>query len=232
MLDADNLRKLTSLAKEDRPFKDPIKLVRIYDKANGFKGCVLVDGFHRVEAMTRAGKKTIPAIIKEGTKLDAVLEAAKANQQHGLPTSTKAYRDALSKVVRAGGYKNKHGIKPIKTLVVELGIPCNERTARRWMQQDTPAIYRQHYAQKADNETTATSPKPRSPDFTLEVDGIKAQLTNLIEKLRHHRNRPEAQNAAFELEQALAAAVKDMQPIWNEFAEEETDAEEGIENPF
>lgn len=238
VLDADNLRKLTRLAKEGRPFKDPIELVRIHDKAKGFKGCVLVDGFHRVMATERAGKKTIRAIITDGTKKDAVMKAAQANQQHGLPTANREHRDTLRKVIQAGGYKDKHGVKPIKTLVEELGMPCNERTVRRWMEQDSPDIYRKHYARGADNEPTSDKLKTRVPDFAAEVNGIETELNKLIEKLEYHRNRPEAQEAASELAKVLEGAVEAVTPIWNEFANIRADAEdtegleEGNDNPF
>lgn len=240
VVDEDNLRRLTTLVREGRPFKDPIELVRIHDKAKGFKGCVLVDGFHRVMATERAGKKTIRAIITDGTKADAVLKAAKANQQHGLPTTNREHRDTLRKVVRVGGYrdKNTHEIKTIKNLVEELGMPCNERTARRWMEQDSPAIYRKYYARGADNEPTADKPKTRVPDFAAEVNGIATELNKLIEKMEDHRNRPEAQEAASELEKVLKGAVEDVTPIWDEFAKIRADAKEpeGLEeesgNPF
>lgn len=238
VLDGDNLRRLTTLVREGRPFKDPIELVRIQDKAKGFKGCVLVDGFHRVMATERAGKKTILAVITDGTKADAVRKAAQANQQHGLPTTNREHRDTLRRVIRVGGYKDKHGVKPIKTLVEELGMPCNERTARRWMEQDSPDIYRKHYARGADNEPTSDEPKTRVPDFAAEVNGIATELNKLIEKLEDHSNRPEAQWAAFELKEVLETAVEAVTPIWQGFANTRADAEEsewleeGSSTPF
>jgi hypothetical protein len=44
----------------------------------------LARGFLRLEAAKRAGCKTIKAIVKPGTRRDAILEAAGANATHGL----------------------------------------------------------------------------------------------------------------------------------------------------
>ena len=55
----------------------------------------LSDGFHRVEAALRSGRKRIDAEIKKGTRRDAILDAVGANATHGLPRSNADKRRAV-----------------------------------------------------------------------------------------------------------------------------------------
>lgn len=55
----------------------------------------LADGFHRVEAATRAGLETLPAEVKHGTRRDAVLYACGANAAHGLRRTNADKRRAV-----------------------------------------------------------------------------------------------------------------------------------------
>jgi hypothetical protein len=48
---------------------------------------LLSDGFHRLYAARLAGLESIKADVKEGTKVDALLFACKANTMHGIPLS-------------------------------------------------------------------------------------------------------------------------------------------------
>lgn len=64
-------------------------IVVFYDKLGDESGGdgihYLADGHHRVAAAKRADLTELHAIIKKGTKRDAVLYAASANGQHGVP---------------------------------------------------------------------------------------------------------------------------------------------------
>lgn len=60
----------------------------------------LTDGFHTYEAHKREGKKKVYCEVRPGTREDAVIDAAGANQQHhGLKRSNKDKRRAVSKVL-------------------------------------------------------------------------------------------------------------------------------------
>lgn len=57
--------------------------------------CILVDGFHRIEAYRAAGITTIPADILPGTRRDALLYAVGANASHGLRRTNADKRRAV-----------------------------------------------------------------------------------------------------------------------------------------
>jgi hypothetical protein len=67
-------------AKADgRPF--PLPPVRIFKDG---KTCWLADGNHTLAGAKEAGEANVPAVVKTGTKRDAILYAAGANAEHGL----------------------------------------------------------------------------------------------------------------------------------------------------
>ncbi len=55
----------------------------------------LADGFHRYEAALRVGKERLHVHVREGTLRDAILYAAQANAQHGLPRNDADKRKAV-----------------------------------------------------------------------------------------------------------------------------------------
>jgi uncharacterized ParB-like nuclease family protein len=55
----------------------------------------MADGFHRAEAHERAGQKTIPANVHQGTRRDAILHSVGANAKHGLRRSNADKRRAV-----------------------------------------------------------------------------------------------------------------------------------------
>lgn len=71
--------------------KEKLPPVRVFNDGTDFW---LVDGFHRVEAALRAGKKRIYAEVRPGTRADAILAACAANATHGLRRSNADKRRA------------------------------------------------------------------------------------------------------------------------------------------
>jgi hypothetical protein len=59
----------------------------------------LADGFHRIEAELRAGKKNVTIERKPGTQRDAILYAVGANATHGLPRSNADKRRGVEAVL-------------------------------------------------------------------------------------------------------------------------------------
>jgi hypothetical protein len=54
------------------------------------------DGFHRLGAYGKAGRLKVWAYVREGTLRDALIHAAGANAEHGLPRTRRDLRRALS----------------------------------------------------------------------------------------------------------------------------------------
>lgn len=60
----------------------------------------LADGFHRVEAVARAGIEKVVADVRPGTRRDAVLYACGANTTHGLRRTNEDKRRAVELLLR------------------------------------------------------------------------------------------------------------------------------------
>jgi hypothetical protein len=78
------------------PFADPVKLVRVKGKRGEGPTLVLVDGWHRVEAMKQAGEDHVVAVIIDGTAEAAFKQALGANSRHGLPRTNGDKRKAVA----------------------------------------------------------------------------------------------------------------------------------------
>jgi hypothetical protein len=63
-------------------------------------------GYHRLEAAEEAGKKSIAAEIRDGTKRDATLYACGANRDHGLRRSRADVRRAISTLLMDEEWKS------------------------------------------------------------------------------------------------------------------------------
>lgn len=70
-------------------FNAPCSAVRVDDQL------ILVDGFHRVAAMEKAGQDQVSVRITKGTKTDALKAALSANITHGLRRSNADKRRAV-----------------------------------------------------------------------------------------------------------------------------------------
>ena len=75
-VDTDDYEVLIRKDKKTWPFP-PLKCVQVD------KDLLLVEGFTRWEAAQSAGRKTVPVVVLEGTREDAIREACGANAEHG-----------------------------------------------------------------------------------------------------------------------------------------------------
>ncbi len=66
---------------QDGEVLPPVVVYMVDDKP------VLAAGFHRVEALRRAGRAKVCAEVRHGTRRDAQLHAIESNRRHGLPLS-------------------------------------------------------------------------------------------------------------------------------------------------
>lgn len=65
----------------------------------------LADGFHRYHAYVAAGKVSIPADLRNGTRREAVLFSLRANDQHGLRRSNADKRKAVETLLADDEWK-------------------------------------------------------------------------------------------------------------------------------
>jgi hypothetical protein len=60
----------------------------------------LADGFHRYYGAEQAGLLKIPAVVHQGTQRDAILYAARANEEHGVQRTQADRKNAVEKLLR------------------------------------------------------------------------------------------------------------------------------------
>lgn len=82
------------MADADEPTEFP-PVVLFFDSTTYWPG----DGHHRIIAKGRAGKATIKADVRKGTRLEATLFAAGANASHGLPRTVADKEKAVRMVL-------------------------------------------------------------------------------------------------------------------------------------
>lgn len=72
------------------PFSTPCSVYRVSGQM------ILTDGFHRVQAMQKAGRDAIRATVTDGSKSDALIAALGANHSHGLRRTNADKRRAVT----------------------------------------------------------------------------------------------------------------------------------------
>lgn len=89
----------------------------------------LADGFHRVEALRRIGKKSVMAELQNGEYKDALLYALKANSTHGLRRTNADKRHALEMAWNAR--EHLFGGEPSDALLADV-CGVTRLTVRNW----------------------------------------------------------------------------------------------------
>ena len=106
---------------------------------------LLVDGFHRLEAMRSRGERQTTANVRQAGSLEeARWWAAQANLAHGLPLKAAERREVFRAYVSAfrhrQGERRRGDLKSYREMAEELHFPHS--TLRNWMRQDFPSVYR------------------------------------------------------------------------------------------
>jgi len=108
---------------------------------------ILVDGWHRVQAMKSLGRDITLAVLVEGCDEAQVRWlAAQANLTHGLPLKSGEVREVFRAYVRAGkcwkGARGRSQSKSYREIAKDLGGLRTYGTIRTWMKKDFPRVFR------------------------------------------------------------------------------------------
>lgn len=104
---------------------------------------VLIDGWHRVEALRRLGRETVEATIQEASEREARWLAARANLTHGLPLKGSELRKVFrAYVTTRQHYDNEGYLKSYRDIAQDLGGARSHVTIRAWMMKDFPKVAR------------------------------------------------------------------------------------------
>jgi hypothetical protein len=105
---------------------------------------VLVDGFHRVAAMSARGIHQTDADIRDvASWAEAHWLAFQANMTHGVPFKKAELRGAFGAYMKANRYVDERGhLKSYRVMATELGGVVSYSCLRRWMKKDFPRVFR------------------------------------------------------------------------------------------
>jgi len=229
-----NLAKLinVAMAKEGK-FDDPIRLARITNRKQGFKGCVVIDGFHRIEALRRAGFKTAEVVIEDMTRDEAEREALCANAGHGASEEDKAFliREAVSRGHLFDKDGKKLTIKEACAAITKNSI--HHRQFRRYIQKILgDEEYAGMYGQDDEDEGEAKTRRAKTVDYVAQARGLLDELWMLTERVACEGDELHKEQCATEIARRMIEMQQKLDGIWDEFARppEPGDYEDG--QPF
>ncbi len=136
---------------------------------------VLVDGWHRVEALLASQRGEVEAVIVPATEQAALWMAASANIAHGLPLRKSELRRVFQAYIQSGQHRKRKGIKSYREMAKELpGVSHN--TVRNWMQKDFPKIARAMGGPDADYPGGLRDVKPKGGFAATTYESLNAAL--------------------------------------------------------
>jgi ParB-like chromosome segregation protein Spo0J len=133
--DDNHVESLRDVIKAGREFAgDPIVVYEVEDKPKeagkkGDKHYILTDGFHRVEAYKREGKKRVPVELRQGTRTDALRHSLGANPAHGLPRTTADKERAITLALKDEVLGKASNLTLSKVCMVSQGLVARVRDA-------------------------------------------------------------------------------------------------------
>ena len=143
----------------------------------------LADGFHRVEALRRIGKKSVMAELQDGDYKAALLYALKANSTHGLRRTNADKRHALEMAWNAR--EHLFGGEPSDALLADV-CGVTRLTVRNWKTTTgcinytpcTPSENPQQGMQIAHPDTPTAPAMPTRPVRPITAENDNAQAEN------------------------------------------------------
>jgi uncharacterized ParB-like nuclease family protein len=139
----------------------------------------LADGFHRVEALRRIGKKSVMAELQDGDYKAALLYALKANSTHGLRRTNADKRHALEMAWNAR--EHLFGGEPSQNLLADTcGI--SRKTVERFMaEQGRNSSYPMpnQVATMSQGDAPAAPTMPMRPIRPITAENGNAQAENV-----------------------------------------------------
>ncbi len=145
-----NGAKLPPLLVTERPGKFP-----------GIPSYLLLDGFHRYQALMNNGQRTVEVKIidtpQDATPHDLRWLGSRENIKNGLPLKSKDKRATFRTYVRAAMHRKGRAVKSLREIAADLTF-CTHQTVSNWMRKDFPSVYRamQKVGEEVDNKAEGT----------------------------------------------------------------------------
>jgi hypothetical protein len=145
--------------REGVPFDNP-PIVVYFDGRDYWPG----DGHHRGLAAIAAGRETIAADVRRGSIRDAILHAAGANAEHGLPRSIADRHRAVRTVMADPDWRARYSNREIAAICRVSHTLVNRLAADQSGSTSTPAPANGRVATRG-NGVPQSYEDPSSPDF-------------------------------------------------------------------
>jgi hypothetical protein len=142
------------------------------------KGQILVDGFHRIEALRQVGRKFVWALIADIEVPEARWFGSEFNADHGVALTKKDHRRRLKFYVDAGFWTDPEtgSRKALRTIAIELGGVVHWQTIHAWMKKDRPSVAR-HY--NVPGRQRQTPPNIPGQSYEGEKDNMGINLEQI-----------------------------------------------------
>jgi len=142
----DTVKRYYAIYRRDMNTLPPISVADV----NGT--LLLVDGWHRLEALKRHEREYVPAYVFKATEEEAQWKAASANLKHGLPLKPRELRKVFRAYISAKQHRRRgRGLKSYRAMAADLGNVVSYNTVRNWIRSDYPAIFAQLRDDSADD---------------------------------------------------------------------------------
>ncbi|WP_024352255.1 ParB N-terminal domain-containing protein [Aurantimonas coralicida] len=131
-LDAGAVKRYSEQYKLDRDMP-PVVVARVDETF------LLVDGWHRLQALENLGRHQVQADVRHVTRTQALWMAAQANLTHGVPLKPTEMRQVFRAYVKAGNHRTpKRRYKSYRDISSDIGKPVG--TIYNWMRKDFPQV--------------------------------------------------------------------------------------------
>ena len=138
----------------------------------------LADGFHREKAARKAGLTEIAAIVKQGTRRDAVLYSVGANAKHGLRRTNADKRRAVMTLLEDGEWKGWSNVAIAKQCGVD---EKTVRNLRKSLTSENPKL-----KNSEENNLTSENPKlENSEENNLTSENPKLENSERTYTTKH-----------------------------------------------
>lgn len=208
----------------------PPPVVVPVDPQDATRGYILIDGWHRVEAMQSRGRKeaTVKVLANETDRRRWKWLAATANLRHGRPLSRSDCRECFRAYVRAGEAREsgRRGyVKSARQMARELGGIVSHPTLLKWMRADFPRTYARMDSKErktVENPTANFGMTDTNEDIarvaSAGFDQVRAAFNGLAAQEWRDVVVREAQQLVKELVATLPKDYSDADAPWRELA--------------
>lgn len=185
----------------------------------------LWDGFHRLHARKRNGLYTVPAIVRQGTRRDAVLLSVGANAKHGFRRTTQDKQRAIETLLRDDEWVMWSDREIARRCAVDGKSVAARRSA---LSAEIPQIGEERRAVRKGTAYTVSVPKRQPAPAVASAGAVVEEIDQShVEALRPSTNG----RAAFASEQVVVVDWRRMSGTVTEDGRILVQMSDGTKNP-